>query len=187
MKLEFSRLILKNTPVSDFTKLLPVGAVSFHSDRQTLNVLLWRKCSCQICSVLCNRLYIWSNEIGRDVLSILFAFRVLFFFPPFVADWNTTILVRGQIKRGPSCIYNSFQNCLWLEIGDQNLWNFECVFCQCVVSISQSFVKSVQNAKFSLLCQTAGEMLNTTSQLLTVRHTRPKAVRVQNTDRILTC
>jgi len=50
------------------------------------------------------------------------------------------------------------------------------VFCQCVVSISQSFVKSVQNAKFGLLRQTAGAMLNTTSQVLKVRRTGSKAV-----------
>jgi hypothetical protein len=56
-----------------------------------------------------------------------------------------------------------------------------------LILISQSLVKSVQNAKFSLLRQTAGAMLNTTLQLLTVRRTEPKAVRVQNTDRILTC
>jgi len=36
------------------------------------------------------------------------------------------------------------------------------------------------------LRQTAGAMLNTTSQLLTVRRTGPKAVKVQNTERILT-
>jgi len=35
MKLGFSRLILKNTQTLNFTKLRPVGAVSFHSDRQT--------------------------------------------------------------------------------------------------------------------------------------------------------
>ena len=55
------------------------------------------------------------------------------------------------------------------------------------VSISQSFVKSVQNATFSFLRQSAGAMLNSTSQLQTVRRTGPKAVRVQNMDRILTC
>ena len=37
------------------------------------------------------------------------------------------------------------------------------------------------------LRQSAGAMLNTTSQLLTVRRTGPKAIRVQNTDRILNC
>jgi len=83
-------------------------------------------------------------------------------------------------------MYDSFQNRLWLETGNQNLWNFECIFCQCVVSISKSFVKSVQNATFSSLRQTAGAMLNM-SQLLTVSSTGQKAVRVRNTDRILTC
>ena len=34
----------------------------------------------------------------------------------------------------------------------------------------------MQKVKFSLLCQNAGAMLNTTSQLLTVRRTGPKAV-----------
>ena len=52
----------------------------------------------------------------------------------------------------------------------------ECVFCQCVVSISQSFVKSVRNAKFDLLRQTACAMLNTMSQLLTVCRTESKTV-----------
>jgi hypothetical protein len=61
----------------------------------------------------------------------------------------------------------------------------------CILSvlflISQSFVNSMQNDKFCLLPQTAGAMLNTTSQLLTVRRIVPKAARVQNTDRVLSC
>jgi hypothetical protein len=45
--------------------------------------------------------------------------------------------------------------------------------------ISESFVNSIQNAKPCLLPQTAGTILNTTSQLLTVRRTLRKAVRVR--------
>jgi len=35
MKLGFCSLILKSAQTSNFTKLRPVGAVSFHSDGQT--------------------------------------------------------------------------------------------------------------------------------------------------------
>jgi hypothetical protein len=45
----------------------------------------------------------------------------------------------------------------------------------------------MQNAKLNLLLQTPGAMLNTPSQLLRVHRTGPKAVKVQNTDRILLC
>jgi hypothetical protein len=46
-----------------------------------------------------------------------------------------------------------------------------------LILIFQSInVKSMQNVKFSFLRQTASAMLNTTSQLLTVRRTGPKAV-----------
>ena len=57
-----------------------------------------------------------------------------------------------------------------------------------LIQIFQSVnVKSMQNVKFSLLPEIVSAMLNTTSQLLTVRRTGPKAVRVQNSDRIVTC
>jgi len=63
-----------------------------------------------------------------------------------------------------------------LKIGNQNLWNLNAYFVGMLIVISQSLVKSMQNVKFSLLCQNAGAMLNTTSQLLTVGRTGPKAV-----------
>ena len=61
-----------------------------------------------------------------------------------------------------SAIFNSFHN--------------RVEFVGMLIVISQSLVKSMQNVKFSLLCQNAGAMLNTTSQLLTVGRTGPKAV-----------
>jgi len=35
MKIEFSRQILKNTKISNFVKIRPVGAELFHADRLT--------------------------------------------------------------------------------------------------------------------------------------------------------
>ena len=35
MKLQFSRQILKNAQMSNFIKILPLGAELFHADRQT--------------------------------------------------------------------------------------------------------------------------------------------------------
>jgi len=51
-----------------------------------------------------------------------------------------------------SCIYNSLQNLLWLEIGHQNWWNQNVYFVS-VFSNSPSFVNSMQNTKFCLLPQ----------------------------------
>jgi len=59
----------------------------------------------------------------------------------------------------------------------QNLWNLNAYFVGMFIQIFQSVnVKSMQNVKFSLLPETDSAMLNTTSQLLTVRRTGPKAV-----------
>ena len=70
----------------------------------------------------------------------------------------------------------------------QNLWNLNAYFVGILILIFHSISgKSVENVKFCLLPETASAMLNTTSQPLTVRRTGPKAVRVQNTERIVTC
>jgi len=84
-----------------------------------------------------------------------------------------------------SCIYDSFQNLLWLEIEHQNWWNQNVYFVSLFFN-SPSFINSMQNTKFCLLPQIVGTMLNTTSELLMVRHTVLKALKVQNTAQILT-
>ena len=120
-------------------------------------------------------MFIWCNEIGR--------FRVLFCFPPVLAHWTLPYCCEVRSTEG-HFVYTTAPRIVWLETGNQNLWNFECIFCQCVVSVFYWFVKPVQNATFSLLRQTAGALLNTTSQLLTARRAgRSRKLSVQNTDR----